>query len=169
MQQLLLRSAIEFRHVGHVMSQETSWAWDAEVILLMCLASLLTCPGTTTAVPAKKSSLLTAVPCVSPPPPPLLLLLCRAAPGGSAAGVSVLAQLYGATRIEARLARYLQVRFFEALWLRIQTFFDMHRQAAVDWSTGVTYSCDTYPALRRVAPTWYKDLEGVGALFYTTG
>jgi hypothetical protein len=39
----------------------------------------------------------------------LLLLLCRAAPGGAAAGVSVLAQLYGATRIEARLARYLQV------------------------------------------------------------
>ncbi|WIA40748.1 hypothetical protein OEZ86_004431 [Tetradesmus obliquus] len=33
----------------------------------------------------------------------------RAAPGGAAAGVSVLAQLYGATRIEARLARYLQV------------------------------------------------------------
>jgi hypothetical protein len=40
----------------------------------------------------------------------LLLLLCRAAPGGAAAGVRVLAQLYGATRIEARLARYLQVR-----------------------------------------------------------
>jgi hypothetical protein len=42
--------------------------------------------------------------------PPLLLLLCRSAPGGAAAGVSVLAQLYGATRVEARLARYLQVR-----------------------------------------------------------
>jgi hypothetical protein len=39
----------------------------------------------------------------------LLLLLCRSAPGGAAAGVLVLAQLYGATRIEARLARYLQV------------------------------------------------------------
>eukprot|EP00882_Tetradesmus_deserticola_P012097 GHRQ01012816.1.p1 GENE.GHRQ01012816.1~~GHRQ01012816.1.p1 ORF type:complete len:645 (+),score=319.12 GHRQ01012816.1:546-2480(+) len=33
----------------------------------------------------------------------------RSAPAGAAAGVRVLAQLYGATRIEARLARYLQV------------------------------------------------------------
>jgi hypothetical protein len=57
-----------------------------------------------------------AVPCVLLL---LLLLLYRAAPGGAAAGVSVLQQLYGATRVEARLAHYLQVRGGSSLKIRV--------------------------------------------------